>query len=197
MYRKAVHGRRGGTNEGVGGPGGLKCSRVSRKAWLSSLIDLYWWLHLPISSIYVIFSPLCLCLKFSVSGLTKFQDFSSLCLWAGRSPEQRWTGTTSGKLWPITFPSSAMRGQMLFLGIHAKNACRAKPQTAVPAGHFLLLKWKHCLWVHLDTCFFSIMPGIWVWLCGSGYSEPPAKSCNYYCRSIWWQVTKYSKIDWP
>lgn len=98
---------------------------------------------------------------------------------------QRQTGSTRGKLWQATvsvfiFPSSALCGQMLFLGIHAKIACTAKSQTAVPAGCFfwLLLKWRRCLQVWVDTCFFSTRPGIWARLCSFGYSESPTKSYN-------------------
>lgn len=62
-----------------------------------------------------------------------------------------------------------MHGQMLFLGIHAKNACRAKPQTAVPAGHFFVVKMetlslgsvRHLLFLH-HARYLGL--ALWFWI---------------------------------
>lgn len=35
-------------------------------------------------------------------------------------------------------------------------------------GFFFLLKWRYCLCIQVNTYFFFIMPGIWVWLCSFG-----------------------------
>lgn len=98
-------------------------------------------------SIYLPFHPVSPCLRFlEVSQLQDLRPPKHLVSSGSLNRHVSWrrrTGTIVWRLWQISIsvflsPSLARRGQVLFLGIHAQNACRARPRTAVPAGHFFL-----------------------------------------------------------
>lgn len=110
--------------------------------------------------------------SFSVSGLMLTKELSSLCLWAGLSHSEGRLAMQIGSYgkWPFQcsflLPQLCM-GRCCFWASMQKTH-GGSLQTAVPAGNFFLLKWRCYLWVQVDTCFSSIMPGIGVWLCGFG-----------------------------